>query len=203
MHHECSCLNLVKITSQLELNIIISILLDCYDLKHSPTSYGIRERPLSTMLVTKTFRKIPSLPSDSMIQWWSVWSLPFIRDVVSGECSFRGASQHPNKALIHFRSPENTMSTSYVIILLAQWRRLVVALPSVLLLCQLVVDLPVVALSSCPLVMQLSYRLVAPPSCPLVVPAGCWVACGCSVLLSSCHAALLSSRRAGWLLHFL
>ena len=65
------------------------------------------------------------------------------------------------------------MSTSYVIILLAQWRRLVVALPSVLLLCQLVVDLPMVALSSCPLVMQLSYRLVAPPSCPLVVPAGC------------------------------
>jgi hypothetical protein len=39
--------------------------------------------------------------------------LPFIRDVVSGERNLRGASQHPNEALIHFGSPENTMSTSY------------------------------------------------------------------------------------------
>jgi hypothetical protein len=33
--------------------------------------------------------------------------------VVSGERNLREASQHPNEALIHFGSPENTMSTSH------------------------------------------------------------------------------------------
>ncbi len=51
--------NLIKITFRLDNKLIlISILLNRYDLKYSPTSYGIRGRPLPTILVAKTFRKI-------------------------------------------------------------------------------------------------------------------------------------------------
>jgi hypothetical protein len=38
--------------------INLAKILNRYDLKHSPTSYGIRGRPLPTILVTQTFRKI-------------------------------------------------------------------------------------------------------------------------------------------------
>jgi hypothetical protein len=45
MHHDCACLNLIKITFRLEISSLNLLLLNCYDLKLSPTSYGIRGHP--------------------------------------------------------------------------------------------------------------------------------------------------------------
>ncbi len=45
MHHNCAYLNLIKITFRLEISSLNLLLLNCYDLKISPTSYGIRGRP--------------------------------------------------------------------------------------------------------------------------------------------------------------
>jgi hypothetical protein len=39
--------------------------------------------------------------------------MPFVGNVVSCEPFLRGASQHTNKALLNFGSPETTMSTRY------------------------------------------------------------------------------------------
>jgi hypothetical protein len=58
MNHDCACLNLIKITFRLEKSSLNFFLLNRYNLKLSPTSYGIRGRSNTYNASTNYFRKI-------------------------------------------------------------------------------------------------------------------------------------------------